>query len=429
MRRAAVLVGLFGSVWSGCNLIAGIEDGTLAPADAGSVYDGSHGGGGGGGAGGGGGGGVAGGGGGGVTAGGGGGGGQGLDGGNDASSGCDAGQALCGGNCIDVTGDNANCGGCGLTCSANDCDAGRCLVTLATLPAGAGFQFAFNGIAVDPTNVYWPYSAAGDGGVQSVPVGGGTVTTIASGENQPCGVASNGSIVYWTVNNGGGQNAVMASTVPPLAPNVGTIASGFTTQSDICPIALSGSYIYFTDINGGGNDFVMGVFNSNGSTPFTLANVGTEMFGVAADSNWVYWPELGNGNISRVGLDGGTVEHLATGQNLPDGIVVDPNNVYWITESGTVAMVALVDGGSPTVLATGQTPSALAVDSAYVYWDNYKCTVDGGPCPSILKVPIGGGPATPLLYDQPNPYALAVDGTSVYWTDATSGKVMKLTPK
>ncbi len=46
---------------------------------------------------------------------------------SDAGPTCPAGQAFCGGACIDVTADDANCGGCGVTCAgAQHCGGGAC---------------------------------------------------------------------------------------------------------------------------------------------------------------------------------------------------------------------------------------------------------------------------------------------------------------
>jgi len=48
-------------------------------------------------------------------------------GGSDGGAGCPSGQSLCGGSCIDTTGDDRNCGGCGHACTgAQHCAGGSC---------------------------------------------------------------------------------------------------------------------------------------------------------------------------------------------------------------------------------------------------------------------------------------------------------------
>jgi hypothetical protein len=54
-------------------------------------------------------------------------------------------------------------------------------------------------IATDGTNVYW---TSKDGDVSKVPVGGGAVVVLASGQDQPWDIAIDAHCVYWT-NRGG----------------------------------------------------------------------------------------------------------------------------------------------------------------------------------------------------------------------------------
>ena len=83
---------------------------------------------------------------------------------------------------------------------------------------------------------------------------------------------------------------------------------------------------------------------------------------------------------------------------------------------------------APTVLGTGQSPVAIAIDSAYVYWANVSYSNPFGG--SIVKVPIGGGNATTLIANI-DPGPIAVDSKYVYWAGsngATAAGVFR-TPK
>ena len=62
------------------------------------------------------------------------------------------------------------------------------------LARGALVAIETNRLRIDDLNVYW---TANDGTVQSVPLAGGAVTTIATGLN-PCGLALDSTTVYWT---------------------------------------------------------------------------------------------------------------------------------------------------------------------------------------------------------------------------------------
>ena len=58
-------------------------------------------------------------------------------------------------------------------------------------------------LVVDGTHVYWVTTAVPsyDGTVNEVPLGGGSVTTLASGQNDPSSLAVDGTHVYWAHSN------------------------------------------------------------------------------------------------------------------------------------------------------------------------------------------------------------------------------------
>jgi hypothetical protein len=115
------------------------------------------------------------------------------------------------------------------------------------------------GIAVDATSVYWTNSTAGT--VMKVPVAGGSLTTLASGQSSPTygGVAIDATSVYWAnasliaggaamrvpVAGGSPTKLVSASSPQAIAVNatsvcwtdstLGTVMRVGICQSGICP--------------------------------------------------------------------------------------------------------------------------------------------------------------------------------------------------
>jgi hypothetical protein len=329
---------------------------------------------------------------------------------------------VCSGACVDEETNDENCGGCGLACSTG-CIAGRCVVTLAS---GQGAEYAPTAIVVDMTNVYWTddVGAPGSGGgppasmgaVSSMPINGGTRTTLAYQVTYPDAIAVDATSIYL----GTAVGTVMKVPINGGAPT--TLASG---AYGVGGIAVDATNVYWTSPancdHACSPSFLMSV-PIGGGTPTTLASdPNGPACGVAVDATNAYWTA---NDVLKVPLGGGMATTLAAAQGA-QALAVDSTNVYWTTYGSVMAMP--LTGGAPTTLASGQNGVvAFAVDATNVYW-----TTETGP--SLTKAPLGGGDPTTLVatvaVDQYPHYGLAVDATSVYWTDETDGAVLKLTPK
>jgi hypothetical protein len=153
----------------------------------------------------------------------------------------------------------------------------------------AGGQDGSNGIATDGTNVYWTTNATNPAPVLQVPVGGGTIVTLATA---PPGnsIAVNSTTVFWTVSG-----AVLS--VPIGGGTVSTVAMDETVPEDGVPDTL------------------------------------------AADDDPVYWStvfQLPNGvttgDLLKVPAAGGTITTLSSG-GRPSGVTLDAANLYWVDVS------------------------------------------------------------------------------------------------
>jgi hypothetical protein len=283
------------------------------------------------------------------------------------------------------------------------------------------------------------------GPVLSVPIAGGTVSTILAGQSFPMGLAMDSTNAYvWnsgTFSGGSATNNGDGTVVQaPLAGGaVTTLASHMT-------VAYNAPYLNAVT-QGAINAAPIGSTTSHvvyGSQPFPEA--------VATDGTNLYWANWGtfnaqgsynnDGAILKAPVGGGTAPvTLASMQSAPGALALDGTNVYWtnigqLTSGGLPmpgtgsVMQAPLAGGTPVTLATMQyVPLGIAVSGQTVYWAEFTLSAPG----NIMSVPVGGGTAMTLVANVKDPFGIAVSGGSVYWTDNVptgtgQGALYRLTP-
>jgi hypothetical protein len=302
-------------------------------------------------------------------------------------------------------------GGCVPACAGACIDA-RCLLTLST--SGGGGPLALNA-----SSAYWLDIVMKT--VMTVPLSGGTSTTLAVGQAGLFALAVSADNVYWTEHGSVADDGILSVPVSGGVPS--TFAAG---QASANGLAVHGSRLYWT--NGLTDGGALGASGTVVSAPFegaldggsiaTLASGQDVPFGIAMNDSNVYWSA--HGTIATIPLDGGSATTLVSGPlpKNPFGLALDGVNVYWTDYgSGTVMSVPQA-GGAAVTLASGRLhPSAVAVDDSNVYW------LDSD---AVMTVPSSGGSPT-TLSTSTGGLGIAVDATSLYWT--TVSGVLKLTPK
>jgi hypothetical protein len=236
-------------------------------------------------------------------------------------------------------------------------------------------------VVVTGSYVYWADFGSGvaDGVIADVPIGGGTVTSLAIGQGDPYAVTADSTSLYWA-------NLAECPTPP-------------TCGSAIVSMPLAGG------------------------TPVVLASaLTTSPEAMAVDSSNVYWG-TSDGRVMMLPKGGGTPTQIAYYETNVVDLVVSGSFVYWATNGGDVIQTP-TGGGPSTAIVVGIDPIVgLALDSTSLYFatNNY-------PLSSVQKVALGGGAPETLWTGTDNPEAIQVDATSVYFT-TTSGALNKLTPK
>lgn len=196
--------------------------------------------------------------------------------------------------------------------------------------------YAYN-LAIDATSVYWTVSttdscppdgdACADGVVRKVPIAGGPLTTLASGQARPEGLTVDGRNVYW----------------------INTSYNIFTGAVMKAPLA--------------------------GGIPTTLAAAQNGVTGaIAVAGNNVYWTGFSVGNntsaLTRVSIEGGIPTPVVTTGSLGYDVVVGGGSLFLLETDtiGSNVKAVPVDGGAPSIIGRVGNASSIAVDAANVYW-------------------------------------------------------------
>jgi hypothetical protein len=205
----------------------------------------------------------------------------------------------------------------------------------------------------------------------------------------------------------------------------GRCVATLSTTSGGGPLALGGTSVVWLDFMA---ENVMSV-PASGGTVTTLASGQTGFFAIAAspaDAYWTWRGSSGSGSnaVRRVPIGGGSSATFVSEPTIsPTAITVDSAYVYWTnqgmtTSDGTVARAPLggiLDGGTAAIIASGlSAPSAITVDSSMAYWAA-GTAIEGSP--------LGGGKPMTLASGVTRVGGLANDDVNVYWTAYNTGVV------
>lgn len=226
----------------------------------------------------------------------------------------------------------------------------------------SGVILSADGSALYGTTTVGPVE--NDGAIYSVPVTGGTPTTLASfadtvdqnptnGKNPQAGVLLSGSTLYGTTYNGGyNDNGTVFSL--DLNTDMVTTLVTFNGSDGANPyygkLALSGSTLYGTTYDGGAyNQGTIFSVPVTGGTPTTLYSfVNTNSHGTSPTAGLIVSGSMLYGTTEG-GLDGGTVFSFnlntdvlttlvafngADGANPISGVILSGNTLYGTTYDG-----------------------------------------------------------------------------------------------
>jgi Domain of unknown function (DUF5050) len=241
------------------------------------------------------------------------------------------------------------------------------------------------------THLYWIDNGDGIGTVNEANLDGTSPRAIATGQDNPVGVAADSSHIYWSNYGGVGNSTVNEANLDGTSPQ--TIATG----QEIYGVAVSSSHIYWTDRS------TIYEANLDGTSPQAVVTGQDYPIAAAVGGSHIYWTDYFTGTVSEANLDGTSPQVMFGLQDNPDGVAVDGSHIYWTSAGDGTVNEANLDGTNPQAIVTGQTePRYMAVDGSHIYWTDE----DGNG--TINEANLDGTNPQAIITGQNNPVGVAL---------------------
>lgn len=290
------------------------------------------------------------------------------------------------------------------------------------------------GLALDDTRVYWSVASSEQGTLYSALKNGEDRQTLATGLYSPHGLLLRDGWLYVAVEGDG--------TIRRLPLDGGALETIRTGQENVDELAADDQNLYWTNFSvgslGGAGEVRAAPWDGGASYPLGIDYLQPEA--LAVDDAGVYWAARGavafdrygtpyypNGVVYRSPKDGSGPQLIASRQLDLHTLTSEPGRLYWASNG---------DGQHGGTLVTLDTQSGATSATAVPYDVWTVAPTAGGAfvsglsspelCPSygyLAFFPWDGG--TPTDYSLPSFYANAikmrVDDQAVYVTDPCAG--------
>jgi hypothetical protein len=329
-----------------------------------------------------------------------------VDAGVDApivDAGCDAADA-------DLATSADHCGRCGHSCLGGACEAGVCQpVTIASnqqRPAG---------VATDGTNVFWSNDTLGfiAGNVATCPLAGcGAIPSNLVIEGASA-VAVDGTDVFFSSEPPDNSNDLSLAKCSKTGCG-GESSTIVGARHNAFRFAMDATDLYVLDAT----SIVRCAKTGCGQTPATV--VTTSASGLALDGNDIFLAS--NMVIAKCGKSGCSVPTpLASNETSADNIAVFGGELFWSNDeegTGTVRRCTASACSPSTVASSLERPFSIAVDASGNYWVDYGTFAASYKDGAVKTCPLAGCSGAPIvLATSRNPVAIALDGVSVVWAE------------
>lgn len=189
-----------------------------------------------------------------------------------------------------------------------------------------------NGIATYGSNLYWSLDGPGLRIARSTLEGGELDQSLFSTESSPYGVAVGAQGIFWSNYD--------TDTIGHATLAGAQIDNRFVQiPSNPYDIVLHGKYLYWSNILAGtvGRATTKGTGVEDG-----FVSVGGWVGGVGVVGRYLYWSNILEGTIGRMNLETHELtKRFITGAAEPFGIVSDGKYLYWANRAGSIGRARL----------------------------------------------------------------------------------------
>jgi len=333
---------------------------------------------------------------------------------------CNTGYPLCGGTCIDPTNDDNNCNGCGNKCAAGmHCVSSACTCAVGLLNCG--------GKCIDPSSTAADCGTCGHSCIGGTCAGGACqpwVVVQAPTSQDVNAIAADGQYLVWD-----NDDSLPAVEDVPLSggPPVTVYSQGFATG-----VAVTGGTVeLMSNATSSGEEAIYSGTAGQAGSATMLTEVQAQLVGTyagpvfdpAGANSYFAWSISGGAELFQCPVGGACVQ-LQDPQATTGKLHVRATNtaVFLLDEGGGSigSLYMQVPKQNPTVVATFVQGTALAVDSANVYWST-ATSVASVYTTTVYAQSFASG-STPRTVISVSGYVayMAADGTNVYFAVSSS---------
>ena len=253
--------------------------------------------------------------------------------------------------------------------------------------------------------VYW--ANGGKNTIGRATLSGAGAHPFIFGADNPCGVAVNGSHVFWV--NRGDPSAVTTSHIGRANLNGTGVNQKFIPNigMEACGVDVNGTHIFW------GNAFVQGVagggtigranLNGSGADPDFIDNQGGAVCGVDATNSFLYWANQGDFRISRGALDGSFDQpNYVAGVGIVCGVAVNSTHMHWASEGfAAIGRAPIPPFSQENMFIDTQfgSPCGVALNGTHLFWadgaDIGRANINGsGVDLSFIRDPAPSDPSS-----------------------------------